>query len=356
MTDNLFDRLADLLRSAGPVNWRLAREIAESSAGPAEPVDPWLAEEFRELAATAASHVAAVSPFDPVPLAARLEVFDRRGWAGSRVEDLAPLAVPLAARLGAKDAGPGMLQALGPAMVGLQMGALAGAASHRVLGGFDLGLPGAGAPPVLLAPKVEEFAVEHDLDPLQVRMWAATREVSHHAALAVPWVGEQARRSLAAFVDGLEADADALDERMAVLQDPEALQRLVEEGGITAGLTPGPTALESLEEMRAVMALIDGYGEHLVDRALPGLVPQSEAIREAVDRSRRTASPDEIMLARMIGLDLDRAGYRSGTAFCTEVARRWGDEALDRIWQEPGALPDPVEVADPVGWAARVLL
>lgn len=355
MTDNLFDRLADLLRSAGPVNWRLAREIAESSAGQAEPVDPWLAEEFRELAATAANHVAAVSSFDPVPLAARLEVFDRRGWAGGRVEDLAPLAVPLAARLGA-DTGPEMLQALGPAMVGLQVGGLVGAASHHVLGGFDLGLPGAGAPPALVASNVEGFAADHGLDPLQVRLWAVTREVSHHAALAVPWVGEQARRSLAAFVEGLEADPDALGERMAALQDPEALQRLVEEGGITAGLAPGPAALESLEGMRAVMALIDGYGEHLVDRALPGLVPQSEAIREAVDRSRSTASPDEVMLARMIGLDLKRPGYRTGTAFCAEVSRRWGDEALERVWQEPGALPDAVEVADPVGWAARVLL
>ena len=32
-SDNLFDRLADLFRSSGPVNWRLAREIAESVAG-----------------------------------------------------------------------------------------------------------------------------------------------------------------------------------------------------------------------------------------------------------------------------------------------------------------------------------
>ena len=39
MTDNLFDRLADLFRSPGLVNWRLAREIAESAAGTADPVE-----------------------------------------------------------------------------------------------------------------------------------------------------------------------------------------------------------------------------------------------------------------------------------------------------------------------------
>ena len=68
MTDNLFDRLADLFRSSGPVNWRLAREIAESAAGPAEAIDPWLDEEYRDLAATAVRYVDAASPLDPLPV------------------------------------------------------------------------------------------------------------------------------------------------------------------------------------------------------------------------------------------------------------------------------------------------
>ena len=53
MTDNIFDRLAELLQSAGPVNWRLGVQIAESVAGAADPVDPWVAEEYEELGRTA---------------------------------------------------------------------------------------------------------------------------------------------------------------------------------------------------------------------------------------------------------------------------------------------------------------
>ena len=49
MTDNIFDRLAELLQSDGPVNWKLGAQIAESVAGAADAVDPWVAEEYDEL-------------------------------------------------------------------------------------------------------------------------------------------------------------------------------------------------------------------------------------------------------------------------------------------------------------------
>jgi uncharacterized protein (DUF2342 family) len=104
------------------------------------------------------------------------------------------------------------------------------------------------------------------------------------------------------------------------------------------------------------MALLEGYAEWLVGRAAPGLVPEAPRLREAIDRRRAEPSPGEQMLQRMLGLDLQHHHYRVGTTFCDEVARRWGEEALERLWQGPGGLPSPAELEDPVGWAARVLL
>ena len=94
-SDNLFDRLAELFRSSGPVNWRLAREIAESVAGEPEPIEPWLAEEYRELASTAAMRVSAVSPLDPGSALADVRAVDRRTWAADNVTSLAYLAEPV---------------------------------------------------------------------------------------------------------------------------------------------------------------------------------------------------------------------------------------------------------------------
>jgi len=53
--EGIFEQLFKMLQSSGPVNWKLAREVTKSLAGHPEPVDPSVAEEYRELA-----HVAQV--------------------------------------------------------------------------------------------------------------------------------------------------------------------------------------------------------------------------------------------------------------------------------------------------------
>ena len=357
MTDNLFDRLADLFRSPGPVNWRLAREIAESSAGNVEPVDPWLDEEYRDLAATAVRYVDAASPLDPVTAAVSPRILDRRGWASAAADGLAYLAEPLAAKFGAEGPAPEMVQMLAPALIGLQVGGMVGALSHRIMGGFDIGLPPARPEgPFYLVPNIEEFAGKHDLDRRQVRLWVAMHETTHVAAMAEPWVREHAVKSMSAFVASLEVDEEAMTTRLEMLQDPEAMQRLVEGGPAMPPLLAARGGAEQLEDVRTLMSIAEGYAEFLVDRCVGNLIPQAAALREAVDRRRAEPAPGEQMLAQMMGLELDHARYRLGTTFCQEVARRWGDEAVHRLWESPATLPRSGDLEDPVAWAARALL
>jgi putative hydrolase len=357
MTDNLFDRLADLFRSPGPVNWRLAREIAESAAGPNEPIDPWLDEEYRDLAATAVRYVDAASPLDPLSMPSPGRVLDRRSWATASTEGLAYLAEPLAEKLMGPGPLPEMLRALGPALVGLQIGGMVGAMSHRTLGGFDVGLPaGRDESPAYLVPNIEQFSTDHDLDPRQVRLWVAMHETTHVAAMTVPWVREHAVMRMDAFVASLTIDEEGIAERMQNLQDPEALQRMVEGGDGMPSLLAATGGAHELDDVRALMSVVEGYADLLIDRSVGGLIPQAGAVREAVDRRRAEPSPGERMLGQMIGLDLQHARYRLGSSFCLEVARRWGDEAVHRLWESPEMLPRAGDLEDPVAWAARALL
>jgi putative hydrolase len=354
--DNLFDRLADLFRSSGPVNWRLAREIAESVAGDHEPVEPWLAEEYRDLATTAGMRIAAMSPLDPSRILTDVRPVDRRTWAGDNVESLAYLADPLADKMtGMTALGPGM-QPLGPALIGMQMGSVTGFMSRRVLGGFDVGLP-AGESEVIsfVVPNVEEFAAEHSLDLRQTRLWVALHEVTHQAEFAVPWVREHLLMLMHSFVDGLEADPADFGRRIEGLQDPAALQEMLQAGGMS-GLLAGSADERSLHDIQAFMALMEGYGDYLIDRAAPGLIPQAPRMRAAIDQRRAEPSEGEQILHQMMGLDLQHGQYRLGATFCAEVDRRWGEESLARIWEGPEMLPSLPELRDPVGWAARVLL
>ena len=58
----------------------------------------------------------------------------------------------------------------------------------------------------------------------------------------------------------------------------------------------------------------------------------------------------------MLGIELRRPEYRTGTEFFEDVERRWGPEATATVWAGPDAFPDAEELADPVAWAARTLL
>ena len=355
MTDNIFDRLADLLRSSGPVNWRLAREIAESIAGPAEPIEPALDEEYRELAATAARLIDQHSPLDPAAAGPAPNVTDRRGWASANIESLAYLAEPLAEKLASDPGSP--LQPLGPALLGMQMGATIGFTAQTVLGQFDVGLP-AQMPrgPLLVVTNVEEFAAQPELDARETRLWVALHEVAHHAAFAVPWVREHLLMLAHTYVEGLEFDTEGIERRIEALQDPEALQQMMNEPtGVAGLLTPEDDGVTA-GRIRGLLAVAEGFAEHVIRRAAGPLLPTTPALIGAIDRRRAEPSQGEQLLLQATALDLRHAGYRRGDDFCGEVARRWGEAALDRIWEGPEMVPDEAELTDPVGWAARVLL
>jgi putative hydrolase len=356
VTDNIFDRLRKLLESSGPVNWGLAREIAESVAGDPEPVDPWIAEELEELTHTAALRIGGETPLDPSAHSGDVRAVDRRAWASANVEGFAYLAEPLADRMSGTAGGDPLLGQLAPALLGMQMGSMVGAMSHRVLGQFDVGLPPAGSALYFVVPNIEGFAADHDLEERQTRLWLAMHEVVHRAEFSVPWVREHFDQLVAEFVDGLELDPGSLQERMGGLEDPEQLQRMLEDPSGLTGLLATPEQQPVLCDIRAFMALTEGYGDFVIERSSAGMLPEAERLREAIDRRRAEPSQGEQMMQRILGLELEHHRYRRGTTFCNEVARRWGDDALARIWNGPEMLPTEDELDDVVGWAARVLL
>lgn len=356
-SDNLFDRLAELFHSNGPVNWRLAREISESVAGEHDPVEPWLAEEYRELALTAGMQIAAVSPLDTTAATGDVRAVDRRTWAGEHVDTLSYLAEPVAEKIADTGSFSGALQPLGPALLGMQMGSVIGLMSHSVLGQFDIGIPARFDSPVsIVVPNAEAFSTDHGVDPRQTRLWVALHEVGHRAIFAIPWVHEHALMLMHTFVESLVVDPDEIGRRMESFQDPEALQRMLQDPTGFAGLLAGEAQQEPLDDIRALMAVSEGYADHLTERAAPGLLPEAARIRAAIDARRAQPTQGEEILHQVVGLDMQHDRYRLGFTFCEEVERRWGEESLVRLWEGPEMVPSSTELEDPVGWAARVLL
>ena len=134
-----------------------------------------------------------------------------------------------------------------------------------------------------------------------------------------------------------------------------AVVRVDEPGGLARmlGSSHDPATLAPIQ---AFLAFVEGFGDYAVRTAAADLMPQLGDIENAVALRRSEPNEAEQFLQQLVGLSLERHRARDAAVFCAEVARRWGSDALDDIWQHPDRLPTLPELTDPVGWAARVLL
>jgi len=143
MTDrNLLDELMKLLSRPGPVNWALAEQLAGHVSGDPEAIDPWVADEYIELARLVQLKVPAATGLATDPTLEPVLV-GRKEWARLHIRSFRYLVDPMADRLDDMGSGPfgGLIKPLGPVLLGMNAGALAGTLSRQALGSFDAGLP-----------------------------------------------------------------------------------------------------------------------------------------------------------------------------------------------------------------------
>ncbi|MGI9609849.1 MAG: zinc-dependent metalloprotease [Acidimicrobiia bacterium] len=352
MTDNIFDRLAELLSSPGTVNWGLAKELGTSVAGEPGMVPSGATEYWTGLVDTAQRILADSSAIDLTPPG--ITALDRRDWTTETMPGFAYLADPLASILSADDSNP--LSPIFSIMVGLQVGSMVGSLSHRALANFDAALPPLNAERLrFVAPNVSEFTDSHELDAHQTHLWIAAHELVQNRLLARPEVDSQFRSLVTTYVNDLELDPEALPTGGGDL-DPERLGQMMQDPAFLTGMFTGPNQETNLARIQAFLAVVEGYVGHLLNQLDSNLIPQLSRIREAVDRRRATPSQGEVFLQKLLGIELRRPEYRAGKAFFEEIERRWGPDAPAAVWTGVDGFPDPAELDDPLSWAARTLL
>jgi coenzyme F420 biosynthesis associated uncharacterized protein len=111
---------------------------------------------------------------------------------------------------------------------------------------------------------------------------------------------------------------------------------------------------ETLDRVQAVMAVIEGHAEHVMDAVAPDLLPSLPRLRAALDRRRRSQSGLSRLVARLLGLDLKLRQYERGKFFCDAIVRDHGTEALQHVFSGPEALPTLAELDAPEQWLGRV--
>ncbi|MGH3663097.1 MAG: zinc-dependent metalloprotease [Micromonosporaceae bacterium] len=355
--------------SAGPVNWDLARQLAEHQLTNDDPI------------ATAADRAAVaealrladlwLEPASELPSGVHTTVaWTRREWITSTLEVWRKLCDPVAgqmvtvmgdllpeqmrAQLGPMAA---MMQSLGGAMFGGQLGQALASLAKEVLAASDIGLPLAPSGTAALLPENirlygEGLSVPDD----EIRLYVALREAAHQRLFGnVIWLRSHMLAAVETYAKGIKVDREAVEEALGRIdpQRPEALQELNIEGVFTAEDTPQQaSALRRLED---ALALVEGWVTHVVDRAAGDRLPHLASLSEAFRRRRAAGGPAEQTFATLVGLQLRPRRLREASALWEAVEQHRGIAGRDAVWDHPDLLPTADDFEDPQGFAASQL-
>ena len=351
MSDDIFSRLFELFNQPGDVNLKLAAEVAHHLAGERQPVDPWAAEEFRELTRLAEFRLAEAAPF-PVDAAPDVLPVDGREWADRSLESFVAIAQPFGDMIDRENAGPAaeMLKPRGPALVGMQIGTMVGSLSQWAMASFDAGVPIDG-PVAFIVPTIERFAASHDLEPKNVRLWVALNEVAHRAMYRVPFTREHLMGVIRGYADTMSMAPQGLMEMMQGVDptdpgamDPEKL----------ASMFDTPETRVAQAELQAFLGLAAAYRQRLTREAGSKLLPDIERLDAFRDNDRDLGG--DVAASAFAPMLPTADSIAAGHRFCAEVERRFGADALHSIFTQDGRFPTAAEIDDPIAWAARVLL
>jgi coenzyme F420 biosynthesis associated uncharacterized protein len=362
-------RRAEQAARQGLVDWPAAERVAiarmRSTPGTLPPA---------ELRATEASYASAMDVIVPRLSAAlgtelpgvveRTAVVDRAGWVHANVATFAQLIGQLETELLDQVMPPG--GGLAKATMALanrwvttrQLGFLLGFMGSKVLGQYDLALLTAEAQPgklLFVEENIRQTAKILDVPLEPFRMWIALHETTHAFEFeAHPWLrpyladrlerqlrlfgreasglGREALRSLGRAIRGENDGAEHWMERLMT----DEQRRL-------------------FRETQAVMSLLEGFSDYVMDEVGRDLVPGVERISAKFhERRQAKKSAFERAVMRLTGMDVKMEQYRKGERFVSAIAEAGGTVALNRLWSGPEALPQHGEIDDPASWLRRM--
>jgi coenzyme F420 biosynthesis associated uncharacterized protein len=282
-------------------------------------------------------------------------VVDRRTWISLNADSMSALMDPVFGKLvdSQKNAPNQTMQAIGGKVTGGEAGALLAFMSSKVLGQYDLA-PGGTPQLMLVAPNLVQVERELGVDPADFRLWVCMHEETHRVQFtAVPWLRDHMIERVRTLATDLVPDPESLQETLSRLgkQLPDALKS----GG--AGLTDliaSPEQRAQLAAVTAVMSLLEGHADVVMDEVGPQIIPSVAQIRSKFNERRKGVGAFDRVLRRLLGLEAKMRQYRDGAVFVREVTDAVGTDGFNRIWESPETLPLPAEIATPSAWVARV--
>ena len=353
----------EIMRRAGTrlVDWEAVRGIARRRLG-ADDVQlgaeaRQAAEDFYRAVLLRIEPVVAAEIGAALPQALETPaVIDRREWIDlnlSTFERLFDRVETIMTAAGGEDTpGRALARIVNRSIGNQQLGFLLAFLARKVLGQYDVSLLATG--PAMrgrlhfVEPNIVATATSMRLPLDEFRTFIALHEATHAFEFeAYPWLREHFAGLVAESIDQLAADSGGLAARLrSVLAGRGAghwLERMM-----------SPKQLEVFQRTQALMALLEGYSNHVMNAAGEQLIPGFGQIHDRFERRNAARGALERAIMRLTGLDLKMEQYQAGEGFVDAVLANRDRAFLNQVWEGPERLPTLDEIRTPQRWIARL--
>ncbi|MGH2694587.1 MAG: zinc-dependent metalloprotease [Actinomycetota bacterium] len=299
----------------------------------------------------------------PAPVPVRWDLIDRARWTDANIAGMTELLRPLAEKVARRlDTLPPAVKIAQRSVVSVEVGVLLGYVSRRVLGQYDLLVPegsgageGNGAALYFVGVNMVETERRFSFVPADFALWVATHEVTHRFQFAgVPWLRERFFSLVHSYLEALDLDARGLARRLAGAAARLASRSTPPEERHPVYLLASEEQRARLDEIQALMAVVEGHGNFVMDAVGAAVIPSFRRMRGVFHRRRQQVGAVQRAINHVLGLEMKLRQYELGQSFCEHVAAHAGTSALGALWSSADNLPTLGELKEPDLWLRRV--
>ena len=353
----------ELMRQAGTrlIDWEAVRRIARRRLGATGAT--LTAEERAAADAFYRAELLRIEPEVAAAIGAELPraleepaVIDRLEWIDLNLATFEQLferveRIVTEATTGADTPGRAIARILNRSIGNQQLGLLMAFLARKVLGQYDVSLLAASSAVRgrlnFVEPNISATAAALGVPLDQFRTFIALHEATHAFEFeAYPWLREHFATSVGEAIELLASDSGGLGERLR--------SAMRGRGGHWLERMMSPAQLHSFRHTQALMSLLEGYSNHVMNDAGERLLPGFARLHERFERRNEARGAVERAIMRLTGLDLKMEQYVAGERFVAAVLAARDRAFLNRVWEGPASLPDLAEIRHPERWIDRI--
>jgi coenzyme F420 biosynthesis associated uncharacterized protein len=353
----------EIMRRAGTrlVDWEAVRAIARRRLGTTD--TPLGAEARKAAEAFYRDVLLRIEPVVAAEIGAQLPqaletpaVIDRREWIDLNLSTFERLfeRVERLMTTSADEDTPGraLARIVNRSLGNQQIGFLLSFLARKVLGQYDVSLLAA-SPAIrgrlhFVEPNIISTAAAMRLPLDEFRTFIALHEATHAFEFeAYPWLREHFSGLVAESIDQLAADSGGIAARLR-----SAMARRGAGHWLERMMTPAQLA--TFQRTQALMSLLEGYSNHVMNAAGERLLPGFRQIHDRFERRNQSRSALERAIMRLTGLDLKMEQYQAGERFVDTIITTRDRAFLNQVWEGPDSLPTLDEIRKPARWITRL--